>query len=281
LTGHSYNSAVFYIGANNEYELHAVQVNDNIYNTTYVGNPQYDKIEGNRWLRLYDTSLVSYGTLVFAVDEYRSEIENKTLTGKPNNWPNVSAEVASKWDQGDKKWGNGNAITLESSNRDVLKNITATESMSRNWIRMDWLVDQARSNKTAPNPPKFAHVSHAYAKRLNTASRIQLSLTFLIIVIVCNAVKLLTMLWVVFMERKDYIVTLGDGASSYLERPDPTTERMCILSKPEIVREVADAPKHNDQLSRIVTQSGKCWVKQYSTYSNSLNRDREVGSYFM
>jgi hypothetical protein len=86
------------------------------------------------------------------------------------------------------------------------------------------------------------------------------------------------------MERKDYIVTLGDGASSFLEKPDPTTERMCILSKPEIVREVADAPnraRHNDELSQYVKESGKTWTKQHTTYSNALNRDREVGSYFM
>ncbi|KAF1911588.1 hypothetical protein BDU57DRAFT_543087 [Ampelomyces quisqualis] len=65
------------------------------------------------------------------------------------------------------------------------------------------------------------------------------------------------MLWIVFIERKDYIVTLGDGASSFLERPDPNTERMCILSKQYVVREVADAPirpRHNNQLLQLVTK---------------------------
>jgi hypothetical protein len=149
---------------------------------------------------------------------------------------------------------------------------------------MDWLYGSAKTDKPSDTPPKFAHVPHVFVKRLATASRIQLSLTFLIIVIVCNTVKLFTMIWVVFMERKDYIVTLGDGASSFLEKPDPTTELMCILSKPEIVREVTDAPnraRHNDELSQYVEESGKTWTKQHTTYSNALNRDREVGSYFM
>lgn len=137
---------------------------------------------------------------------------------------------------------------------------------------------------TLDNPPLFAHVARAYAKNLDTASRIQLNLTFLIIVIVCNSVKLLIMLWVVIVERKDYLVTLGDGAASLLEIPDPTTERRCILSKPEITSEVADATLrlgHDDQLSRLVSHSKKIWSKQYITYSNALNRDREIGSYFM
>ncbi|KAF2035731.1 hypothetical protein EK21DRAFT_53760, partial [Setomelanomma holmii] len=259
-----YNSAVFYIGANNEYELHAVQLNGNEYNTTYLNNAAYDKIEGNRWLRLYDTSLVSYGRLVLAIDEYHSEIEKKTLTGKPVGWPDVDTAISLNWSQGNVNWTFDQELNIGLINQTNLRNISATDSMSRDWIRMDWLVAQPSSNDTSNNAT--------------------LSLTFLIIVIVCNTVKLATMLWVVFMERKDYIVTLGDGASSFLELPDPTTERMCILSKPEIVEEVADAPhkmRHNDQLSRLVTQSGKRWTKQYTTYSNALNRDREVGSYFM
>jgi hypothetical protein len=30
-----------------------------------------------------------------------------------------------------------------------------------------------------------------------------------------------------------------------------------------------------------MSHSKKRWSKQYSTYSNALNRDREIGSYFM
>jgi hypothetical protein len=230
------------------------------------------------------TSLVSYGTLILAVDEYRKTIENKTLSGKPQRWPDVSLEVAENWSQGDVNWNLTAPLKHELSNQDFIGEITATGSIGKQWIRMDKFFAQSSTNMTAKDPPKFARVSHAFAERLDTASRIQLSLTFLIIVIVCNSVKLLTMLWVVLMERKNYLVTLGDGAASFLERPDSITERMCILSKPEIAREVAEIPlkiDHNDQLSRIMTNTGKRWVKQSTTYSSALNRDREIGSYFM
>jgi hypothetical protein len=188
------------------------------------------------------------------------------------------------WLSGQVNWNLTAPLVHELGSPAFVQAITDTNAASKLWIRMDTLYEGSKGNKPKGNPPKFALVHQAYVKRLDTASRIQLSLTFLIIVIVCNAVKLLTMLWVVFMEQKDYIVTLGDGAASFLERPDPTTERMCILSKTEIVREVADAPyrsKHDDNLSRLMAQSGKKWTKKYSTYSNALNRDREVGSYFM
>jgi hypothetical protein len=105
---------------------------------------------------------------------------------------------------------------------------------------MDWMFARSSMNRTSLSTPKFARVLHAFAKKLETVSRIQLSLKFLIIVIVCSSVKLLTMLWVVIVERRDNPVALGNGAASFLERSDPTTERICILSKP---KSCAKSPK--------------------------------------
>jgi hypothetical protein len=288
LTRSSYNSAVFYIGANNEYDIHVIQMNSEAYNDVLANSSNahrtYDMIDSSKWSSVYDTPLVGYGTLFLAVDEYRSKIDNDTLTGKPKDWPNVPTEIANAWSQDQVDWNLDAPLIHELGSTSFVQDISDTGSVSRAWIRMDTI--SANSASTTPNkdPPKFAHVSQAFAKRLDTASRIQLSFTFLVIVIVCNSVKLLTMLWVVFMERKEYIVTLGDGAASFLERPDPITERMCILSKQEITREVADTTiktRHNDHLSQLVKASGKRWTKQSTTYSNALNRDRELGSYFM
>jgi hypothetical protein len=284
----SYNSAVFYIGANNQYDIYAVEAgSENM--AAFEEQSRFDRIEGTKWIRIYDNLLVSYGNVVLVIDEYRSSFDTKTATGRPEKWPNVSPAVASDW-AGDfflsYPWKiEGGQIMKPLGTPEVIRNITDTGAVSREWIRFDRLfTPEERENQGTAPTRFFAHVSHTYAYKVDTASRIQLSLTFLIIVIVCNSVKLLAMLWVVFLERQEYIVTLGDGASTFLRSPDPKTERMCILSKPEVVREVAEAPessKHDDQLARLVTQSGKIWTKQYSTYSNALNRDREIGSYFM
>lgn len=279
---------MFYIGANNQYDLNVIQMGSDQYtelvSKTKGDTLEYDMIDGSKWAKAYDTNLVSYGTLYVVVTEYRSEIDNDTMTGRPRGWPNVEARITNEWNQGNVTWNLNAALTKTLSSQNFIQNITSTESTSKAWLRMDWLYDQSQKDQPSDNPPKFANVPHVFAKRVNTASRIQLSRTFLDIVIVCNSVKLLTMIWALFMERKHYIVTLGDGAASFLEQPDPTTERMCILSKENIVREVADAPdriEHNDQLSQLVGRSGKTWEKKYTTYSNALNRDREIGSYFM
>jgi hypothetical protein len=244
----------------------------------------YDQIPGDKWLTAYDTDLVRYGTLFLVVDEYRSRIDTVTLNGRPTTWPSMVTWEANDWNAGKVNWTLQSSLKYELSTTGFLQTIMETNAESKQWIRMDLLYNMSSTDIPSGDPPKFAHVPQVFAQKLDTDSRIQLSLIFLIIVIVCNSIKLPTMLWVAFMERKDYLVTLGDGAASFLEHPDPTTQRMCILSKQDIVREVADAPSkahHNDQLSRLVTQSGKRWTKQLSTYSNALNRDREVGSYFM
>jgi hypothetical protein len=267
----------------NSDEYNNVLAESNAANSSKV-NIKYDMIESGEWSRVYDTALVSYGTLFLVVDEYRSEIDNDTLTGKPKDWPNVTTEVTNAWNRNQVDWNLNAPLVNEKGTPSFIRALSATESVSRAWIRMDTMSSNSASTTPSKDPPKFAHVPHAFARKVDTVSRIQLSFTFLIIVIVCNSVKLLTMLWVVFMERKDYIVTLGDGAASFLDGPDPVTERMCILSKQEITRDVADTNsniRHNDQLSQMVKESGKRWTKQFTTYSNALNRDRELGSYFM
>jgi hypothetical protein len=242
----------------------------------------YTAVKGTEWVRMYDNELVSYGTLILAVDEYRTFIENKTFTGYPDRWPDVPTEDANAWAFGNETYNLAAPLTLRPATK--VLDLFNDDAATRAWVDFTYAYGRSTSNTSTDTLPRFAHITHAFAKNLDTASRISMSLTFLIIVIVCNSIKLLTMLWVVMVERKDYLVTLGDGAASFLERPDPTTERMCILSKPEITSEVADmtlTSKHDDQLSRLMSHSKKRWSKQYSTYSNALNRDREIGSYFM
>jgi len=281
MTNRSYNSAVFYIGANNQYDIQVVQVDSEAYDSIMrrSADDSYDfkKIPGTGWVRAYDNSLVNFGTLVLAVDEYRSAIEATTLTGYPEKWPNVTNTISTDWNTGNVTWNMTEPLLFSIQ----VQTLFDRDASSREWINL-----RKEGQITGPRGdlPRYAHVTRAFATCVGTASRIQLSLTFMIIVIVCNTTKLITMIWIVSVERKDYIVTLGDGAASFLETPDPSTERLCVLSKPEIVREIkslAPEERHDDQLSRLVTQSKQTWTKQSSTYSNALNRDREIGSYFM
>lgn len=131
---------------------------------------------------------------------------------------------------------------------------------------------------------RYMHIVEARARIVPSSTRIQLSLLFMIIVIWCNAVKLAVMVWVLFREHSDFIVTLGDAAESYLRQPEPTTERMCAFSK-EVILSTIESDKVNyrkrDMLGDLLQDIYGSWKKEYRTYSASLDRDREIGSYFM
>jgi hypothetical protein len=236
----------------------------------------YDKIADSKWIGMYDTEFVSYGSVTLVVDEYRSWIVNATQTGKPQGWPVVNASTIAEWNAGTMTRKLNETVASQEMSRTLLKRLTDTGSSSKNWVRIDLLSGFGTATT-------FAHVSHAFVEKIGAQpSKVQASLTFLIIVIVCNVVKLSTMLWVLFVEGKDYLVTLGDGAASFLEDQDETTERMCLLSKQIIAREVAAASfKHNDNLQRIVMDSQMTWTHRTITYSNARNRDREVGTYLL
>lgn len=289
----SYNSAVFFVAADNDYNIYLIEANTTLYMDYYDMSGQelsrpasaevantYRMVASEDWYKMYDTSMVSYGDLILVMDDYASELNNQTLAGYTVEWPKQKVD-----------WTANNSwpISINSTGAgEYLANVTATQSQSRNWIRSDWAVNNAPGDKTSPEEvPKFAHIRNAFVKsNLATPSRIHLSLTFMIIVIVCNALKLMTMIGVLLHKRDDYIVTLGDGAASFLERPDPTTERMCVMTKEEVIAELND-PYHehlkrqNDHLANLVHDSSRTWNTQYSKYSTALNRDRQVGSSFM
>jgi hypothetical protein len=64
--------------------------------------------------------------------------------------------------------------------------------------------------------------------------RLQFAVPIMVVVLCCNFVKLLCMTITVWKCREFSMVTLGDAVSSFLEKPDPYTDGMCIVTKREI-----------------------------------------------
>jgi hypothetical protein len=60
--------------------------------------------------------------------------------------------------------------------------------------------------------------------------RLQFSLPIAEAVLVCNAVKLLCMVFILWRCRGKYLVTLGDAIASFLQDPDPQTRERCLHS---------------------------------------------------
>lgn len=73
------------------------------------------------------------------------------------------------------------------------------------------------------------HIDHGIATRTESQSHIQISFQFMLIVITFNIFKLAIMTGVLFTNRSRHIITLGDAAASFLERPDHITEKSLPL----------------------------------------------------
>lgn len=90
----------------------------------------------------------------------------------------------------------------------------------------DWLATPSNAS---------LHVNHAFAKVRPYASKVQLGLPFLIIVIVANIVKVVCMFCTLRICYAGHIVTVGDAVATFLERPDPGTRGKCLQTQPQLL----------------------------------------------
>ena len=79
--------------------------------------------------------------------------------------------------------------------------------------------------------PHGFDVQYCLSERVPETCSYSGSIPILIVVIVCNAYKILGMLVVAFGLRDNPMVTVGDAVESYLNQPDETTKGWCMLSK--------------------------------------------------
>lgn len=283
----SYNSAAIYITATNEFDNFFVphgSANESLLST----NPNFTRFTNSQWRAEYASITVNYGDLILSIDDYASQINVTNRTGLPTSKSNLPKDYHLPYEAGP-----------------IFKDMTFNLT---DWINITSFGFLSEDNNSVA---VYAHVVEGYGRKVPTKSRVQLSLSFLIVVIVCNAIKLATMVWVLYMEKSDFIVTLGDGAASFLEYRDPTTEKYCVFTKEAIAAEVAHrrlkqeslqnsgfwndtsyprahdaseldgsaAPKM-DHFEELVLNASGVWRDQKHLYS-TIGRTREIGPSFM
>jgi hypothetical protein len=153
------------------------------------------------------------------------------------------------------------------------------------WIDFSSLPGQDPSLRNASDPkwqtwPWAAHVEIGISKIIKPKSRLQISLSFMLVVIFFNLLKLCVMSWVLYTDRTAYLVTLGDAVSSFLEAPDLTTGHLCMLGKEEMLYKLGYmpylAPGSEDELETLVLRSQGVWLPVRREYFFVLSRDRQI-----
>jgi hypothetical protein len=57
----------------------------------------------------------------------------------------------------------------------------------------------------------------------------------MVVVVIYNLGKMLSILYVAFYIKDDPLMTVGDAVQSFLSRPDKTTRGMCLASKADLM----------------------------------------------
>lgn len=74
-------------------------------------------------------------------------------------------------------------------------------------------------------------IKYCLSERAQERCRLQFSLRMMVVVIICNIVKVVCMSLTLWKRKTDPLVTVGDAVASFLEKPDPMTLGMCLSSK--------------------------------------------------
>lgn len=79
-------------------------------------------------------------------------------------------------------------------------------------------------------------ISYCLAEEARERCTIQISTAILSIVIICNALKVVIMVYAILQCGQDSLVTLGDVMASFLATPDPRTSGACLMSQKYVLQ---------------------------------------------
>ncbi|KAJ4286430.1 hypothetical protein N0V90_013129 [Kalmusia sp. IMI 367209] len=78
--------------------------------------------------------------------------------------------------------------------------------------------------------------SYCLSEIVPAKCQVQFSQSILWVVIACNASKVILMVLILWRLEHQTIVTIGDAIQTFLQRPDPTTENCCLMSRRNVER---------------------------------------------
>jgi hypothetical protein len=83
-------------------------------------------------------------------------------------------------------------------------------------------------------------VQYCLSEQVEEHCKLQFSTTIMILVICCNFVKLICMIWIVRKRDSEPLVTLGDTIASFLDEPDQMTLNACLAGKDDLSNNVVE-----------------------------------------
>ncbi|KAF1974112.1 hypothetical protein BU23DRAFT_462333 [Bimuria novae-zelandiae CBS 107.79] len=255
-----YNAAVFQIATYNEHNITIIEHGSHAYDTLVVLSDDtqpgqtFRNLSNAQWKQIYGTKFVAdHGDLFLSID--RMAFNTSNLPTAPNTDHFLP-------------------LYIEKSNQEIIHNLTIE---SADWIRYN----HSTGISVDEGIPVSMSVKLAFAKIIEPHSRIQTSLYFMVTVIAFNLLKLAIMLRVLFTDRQDYIVTLGDALATFLKHPDPVTHGKCMYGKEEMMYYLGHASHYakgeeKDIEEYFSARLAGTWLPQPKPYFAFITYDRQV-----
>lgn len=123
------------------------------------------------------------------------------------------------------------------------KDVQQYVSNATHWKNSSWATDSIIQNtgvgctvETSRSSSPALSVDHCLSQKVEEKCQLLFSFPICLTVILCNIVKIACMLMAAHDDRKEIFLRAGDAVSSFLSRPDPTTEGRCLWSKKDIAQ---------------------------------------------
>lgn len=123
-------------------------------------------------------------------------------------------------------------FALDASNPSLLAFSVPSSYPSYDWVHRLNLIQQGQSNRPANSRLTLPGdtVLNCRAEKVPESCTLNYNLSFALVVIVCNFIKVLTMSSTLWLYRTPTLITTGDAINSFLTQPDEMTLGLCLFS---------------------------------------------------
>jgi hypothetical protein len=258
-------------------------------NSTFLESlgDSYSNLTNREWRSRYDTKYVpDAGDLYLVVDAVSFDVSfaltNNQLTWRltvPDvvgtqidfttvDWPFANQTLGASVTFG-KDGLNGQIVKSSTSPRALIQLHDNVTSMVPYWNKssripsIDWpesrLVNVSShsswkdiiilsSDSWLDKPP--LRVAYGLSQRTRNSTAIQISASFMAIVVICNGFKIVAIYFTLKEVSTDHIITQGDAVSSFLREPDCTTVGRCTWDRKRFVQNDLGIYPDQDKFAR-------------------------------
>ncbi|KAF2112162.1 hypothetical protein BDV96DRAFT_581263 [Lophiotrema nucula] len=267
-----WNAGIFQVVADRLYDVELIAYESSRWEelsqtvgVKYVTNQEFKKIYGQRYVSEFgDVSLIVKG-LGVTIDVYSMQefIDNGFSPG-----PNITLPIG---------------LRPDFDRHSMFNDLSDTGYIDAQYISQNvshvpfGMANSTIGNGTdGPGGDIILWIQGGFARQFDGGSKIQISLAFMLIVIVCNVGKLVAMSFTLFDGSEAPLVTVGDAISAFMTEADPYTNGHCTYSKDEFLWRSKTPEKQNRIPAHLKderdTKWKGIWLSERKSYIQTVSR---------